>query len=559
MASSSSALDTPSGAGNGGAAPGSAASGRKPPVELLAVAVVIGLVFVGPFAYVVWRNIDLGTELGPWPWSSESLLWSRETWDPLRRSLWLGVVVSLSSAVIGTGLAWLTIRTDLPGRRAWRVLSPLPLVFPSFVGATALIAGFASGGLVEELVSPLGIDTLPDMRGFRGAWLVLTLFTYPYVYLPVAARLASLPPSLEESARLLGRSPLAVFRTVVAPQISSAVWAGTLLVFLYTISDFGAVALLGYDTLTEQIYADKLFDQPRAMGLALVLGGVALVVVMLERTLDRRRQRIAVVRTRGPLIVPLGRWTWPTLAVVALFVGNALVGPVAVLAFWAWRGLTADVESLGLATDLGDLVWPTIHSAQAGLVTAAVAVAVVLPVAWLTARYRSRVGGAVNSMVVAGFALPGVVTALSIVFWAVDAPIVDRWYQTFPLLILAYVLHFGAQATRAAHVAVGAVPERLGDAAATLGARRTRRFLTVELPLMTPGLLAGAGLVLLSTMKELPATLLLAPIGFDTLATEIWGAGERGALAQSAIASLVLVALSAVLTWVVVIRRLEHY
>ena len=125
-------------------------------------------------------------------------------------------------------------------------------------------------------------------------------------------------------------------------------------------------------------------------------------------------------------------------------------------------------------------------------------------------------------------------------------------------MLSGFVLHFGAQATRAARVAVDAAPRRLGDAASTLGAGRVRRFVSVELPLMTPGLLAGAGLVMLSTMKELPATLLLAPIGFDTLATEIWNAGDSGALAQSSLASLVLVALSAVLTWVVVLRRIEN-
>ena len=229
------------------------------------------------------------------------------------------------------------------------------------------------------------------------------------------------------------------------------------------------------------------------------------------------------------------------------------------LSFWAWRGLRSDVDSVALATDFGDLAAPMFRSAQAGLTTALVAMIVILPIAWLNARYRSRIGGAANSMVVAGFALPGVVIALSVVFWAIDAPIVERWYQTLPLLIVGYVLHFGAQAARAAHVAVSAVPNRLGDAAATLGASRSRRFLSVELPLMRPGLLAGAGLVMLSTMKELPATLLLAPIGFDTLSTEIWGAGERGAIAQGAIASLVLVALSAVLTWAVVLRRLDDY
>ena len=524
----------------------------RAPFGLTAVAVAIGLIFLGPFAYVVWRNIDLGTDLG-------SILFDEDTLRPLSQSLRLGVAVAVSAAVIGTGLAWLTVRSDIPGRRVWQLLAPLPLVFPSFVGATALLAGFASGGLMEELLTPFGIETLPDMRGFRGAWLVLTLFTYPYVYLPVAARMASLPPSLEESARLLGRSPLGVFRTVVLPQASSAVWAGSLLVFLYAISDFGAVTLLGYDTLTEQIFADKLFDQPRAMGLSLVLGGVALIVVIAERSLDRRRRRVEVVRSRESLVVPLGRWRWPAVAVVTGFLGNALVGPVAVLGFWAWRGMTADSASVGLAIDMGDLVGPTLRSAGAGLITAAIAIVVVLPLAWTISRYRSRVAWAANSMVVAGFALPGVVIALSLVFWAIDAPLISRWYQTLPLLIIAYVLHFGAQATRAAQVAVDAVPRRLGDAAATLGAGRPRRFFSVEIPLMTPGLLAGAGLVMLSTMKELPATLLLAPIGFDTLATEIWGAGDRGALSQGALASLMLVALSAVLTWAVVIRRLEHY
>ena len=530
----------------------STATKRRPPAVMLALSVLIGVVFMGPFAYVVSRNLDLGTDLG-------SLLLSQSTWDPLRRSLLLGFVVSASTAVIGTGLAWLTIRTDIRGRGVWRILAPIPLVFPSFVGATALIAGFATGGLVEDLVSPLGITDLPDMKGFRGAWLVLTLFTYPYVYLPVAARMASLPPSLEESARLLGRKPPTVFVTVVLPQVWSAVLAGTMLVFLYTISDFGAVSLLGYSTLAEQIYADQLFDQARSMGLALILGVTALCVVMGERALERRRAQVEVERSHEPLIVPLKGWGIPVLVVVAAFLGNALIGPVAVLGFWAWRGLTTNIDSVGLGVDVGDLLGPALHTAEVGLITAVAAIAVVLPIAWLTGRYRSRIAGAANSMVVAGFALPGVVIALSLVFWAIDAPIIGRWYQTLPLLIVAYVLHFGAQASRAAHVAVETVAESMSDAAATLGASRSRRFFTVELPLMAPGLFAGAGLVMLSTMKELPATLLLAPIGFDTLATEVWAAGERGALAQGAVASLALVAVSSVLTWAVVLRRLDAH
>lgn len=522
-------------------------------MALALVVGLVGLVFLGPFAYVVWRNVDLGTDL-------VSVLWDRRTLAPLLRSLWLAISVALSSALAGTVLAWLTVRTDLPGRRMWRLLAPLPLVFPSFVGATALIAGFAPGGLADELLSLVGIDALPNVRGFRGAWLVLTLFTYPYVYLPVAARLASLAPSLEESARLLGRSPWTVFRTVVFPQTAPAIWAGSLVVFLYAVSDFGAVALLGYDTLAEQVYADRLFDQPRAMGLALVLALVAIAVIAGERAYERRH-RIGEVsaRSSAPLIVPLGRWRAAAVGLVMIFFGAALFGPLAVFGFWTWRGLTATTETLGLTTDIGVLVDPLWHSALAGLLTAVAAIVVLLPLAWALGRYRSRQAGVANAMVAAGFALPGVVVALSLVFWVIDAPLVSRWYQTMPLLIAAYVLHFGTLASRATRVAVEAVPQQLGEAASTLGAGRVRRLCTVELPLMMPGLLAGGGLVLLSTLKELPITLLLAPIGFDTLATEIWSAGETGALAQGALASLVLVGLSALLTWVVVVRRIEEF
>ena len=146
-------------------------------------------------------------------------------------------------------------RTDLPGRRVLRLLLPLPLVLPSFIGAFALIAAFARGGLVERLLEPLGISGVLAVDGYAGAFTVLTLLTYPYVYLPVAARLSALPPSYEESARLLGRTPRQVFGSVVLPQISSSIAAGTLLVFLYTISDFGAVSAV--DPAIHQLVEQK--------------------------------------------------------------------------------------------------------------------------------------------------------------------------------------------------------------------------------------------------------------------------------------------------------------
>jgi iron(III) transport system permease protein len=159
-------------------------------------------------------------------------------------------------------------------------------------------------------------------------------------------------------------------------------------------------------------------------------------------------------------------------------------------------------------------------------------------------------------VIVGGFALPGLVVALALAFWTLQAPWpLAALYQTQALLVFAYVVHFGSQALRAAQVAVAAVPGRLDDAARTLGAGRLRRLRTVELPLAAPGLLAGAGLVLLSTMKELPATLLLAPPGFETLATRIWNATEDAFLADASLAALFLLLLSGVLTWFLVVRR----
>ena len=523
----------------------------RAPAGLVAAALLVGVLFTSPIAYLVYRNAVLGGDL-------PAVLTSEATLGPLRRTIGLAAAVTTAAAALGTALAWLVTRSDLPGGRAWRLLTPLPLVIPSFVGAAALVAGVAPGGLVDQLARPLGVD-LPPVEGFPAAFLVLTLLSYPYVLLPVAARLASLPPSLEESARLLGRRPAEVFRTIVLPQAAGAVWAGALLVFLYVLSDFGAVSIVRYDTLTRSIYAGRLFDQSQSVALSLLLGLLAVAVVAAERLMGRRRVTTPGGRARRSLLVPLGRWRWPATALAACTVGASLVAPVAVLGLWAVRGLlNAEAAVTAMAAEPATLLQPALNTSWVGIVSAAVAVAVVLPVAQLSARYRTRLGDLPNAMVVGGFALPGLVIALALAFWSRQIPGVVGLYQSFPLLVLAYVVHFGAQGLRAADVAVAGVPRSVEEAAKVLGAGRWRRFTTVDLPLMRPGLLAGAGLVLLSTMKELPATLLLAPIGFDTLATRIWQANAEGFLAETGLTSLVLLALSGTLSWILVLRRADH-
>jgi iron(III) transport system permease protein len=505
---------------------------------LVLVSVLVAGVFAAPFAYLVVRALGQGRALAS-VWTSRAAL------EPLARSLVLAVAVVVAATALGVAAAWLVARTDLPGRRAFAALLPLPLVIPSFIGAFVVLAAFSRGGVLDRLFGWGGLR----LEGFWPSFVVLTLFCYPYVYLPVAARLKALPASLEESARLLGRRPLVAFFTVVLPQARASVAAGSLLVFLYVVSEFGVVQLFRYDTLTRVIYATRLFERDRSLALTLLLAAIALGVVAAERVSARRATAAGGRAGRGGLVVPLGRWRAPALSFLVAVVMLALGVPVGVLVFWVVRGW----ENVA---DPGALLPAMLNTAAASVGAAVAAVAAVLPVAYLTVRHRSRVGGIANAFVVAGFALPGLALALALVVVTLGAPApVGRLYQTFPLLVFAYVVHFGAQALRGAQAALGAVPPRVEDAARVLGANRVQRLLRVELPLMAPGLLAAGGLVLLSSMKELPATLLLAPAGFQTLAMEVWQATESALFAQASLAALVLIALSGVLTWVLVVRR----
>ncbi|MGH2768779.1 MAG: ABC transporter permease, partial [Actinomycetota bacterium] len=251
----------------GGGAPSAASAGQcrrkripsaspgKPPRWLTAASVALAAPFAAPFGYLVVRNLRAEGGL------REAAVDPRVI-GPLLRTLALAGSVSAAAAVLGVAAAWLAVRSDLPGRRAWAVLLPLPLVIPSFIAALAAIAAFAPGGLLAGLLGPAGVGLLPSPQGFWAAFTLLALITFPYVYLPVAARLRQLPPSLEEAARMLGHPPWAVFFRVVLPQAKIAVLGGGLLVFLYTLSDFGAVQLLRYHTLTWAIYATRLFDPP---------------------------------------------------------------------------------------------------------------------------------------------------------------------------------------------------------------------------------------------------------------------------------------------------------
>ncbi|MCY3650405.1 MAG: iron ABC transporter permease [Acidimicrobiaceae bacterium] len=523
-------------------------SGAPPLLRVAGLA--LALAFAFPGVYLVYRNFAEGAD-------PAGLLISDRTLGPLWRSVRLAVSVSGAALVLGTALAWLTTRTDLAWRRLWRVLLPLPLVFPTFVGAAAFIHTLNPGGLANDLLAGIGLDRTPELRGFYGAWLVLTLMTYPYVYLPVAARLRQLPGSLEESARVLGETALKVFGRICLPQIATAMGAGTLLVFLYTLSDFGAVQLMRYDTLTRAIATNQLANPPVALALSLLLLVLAALVVLAERRFSRSLPDAAAVQSSRPMVYDLGRWRLPALGFVALSAGAGVGAPLVALVDWAARGLVRSATGgRSLTIDGAKVLEATTNTLGASLVAAILSTAAVLPIALLVGRYRSRLGSFAHAVVVSTFALPGILIALSMRFWTLRSDLAfELLNDTMALLIFAYMVRFGSLAMGVTLVAVRSVPARLHDSARILGAGRLRRFFAVDLPMMGPGLLAGTGLVLLSVMKELPISLFVSPLGFFTLTTQIFGSFEEAFIAEAGIMAVVLVGLSFVLTWFLVIRR----
>ena len=525
----------------------------RAPRELQAIGLVCALAFAFPGLYLIWRNFTSGADpLG--------LLFTNQTLQPFWRTVRLAMLVSLSAACLGTALAWLTTRTDIPFRKLWRVMLPIPLVFPTFIGAAAFIRTLNPGGLANDFFGSIGVNRTPELRGLLGAWVVLTLFCYPYVYLPVAARLRQLPGSLEQSALILGDSLPRAFRRVVLRQISGSLTAGTLLVFLYTISDFGAVQLMRYDTLTRAIETNYLARPPMAFALSLILLGFAGLVVAAERSVNRRLPEVKTHRAHEAVKYELGRWKTPTILLVGGTFTFSFLAPMAALVDWAADGvLRTQRGGRPLTIDTSKVVEAAANTLSSGVITGIVALIAVVPIAILVGRYRDRIGRFTHSVVIATFAVPGILIALSLRFWTLRSGFFgDLLYNSMALLIFAYVVRFASLAMGIALVAVTTVPGGLHDAAATLGADRWRRFRSVDLPVMRPGLLAAGGLVVLSTMKELPISLIVAPIGFPTLTTRIFGSFEDAFVAEAGIMALVLVFTSALLSWFLVLRRADH-
>jgi len=517
---------------------------RRPPLLLAAAALAVVALVCLPLAYLVLRVAQGGTDA----WS---VLGRHRILELVAQTALLVVLVTTAALLVGVSLAWLVTRSDLPGRRFWAVAAGLPLVIPSYVAALILLAAFGPRGFLQQILeAPFGVERVPEIYGLLGAVLALTISTYPYVYLLAVGAFRELDPALEEASRSLGRSRAQTFRLVTLPVLRPSLGAGALLVALYTLSDFGAVSLMQYSSLTRAIFLQyrSLFDRTPAAVLSLVLVLLTVVVLVLEAYSRGRARyhRPSPGTARAPQRVRLGGWRWPALAYCAGVIGFALALPLAVIGYWLERALSLD-------RDLGGVWGPALSSVAVSALAAGAALAAALPVALLATRYRSRRTRALERLAYSSNALPGIVIALSLVFFA--ANYAGFVYQTLALLVFAYVVRFFPQAVAGTHSALLRVDPRLEEAARGLGKSPRRAFATVTAPLVAPGLLAGAALVFLSTMKELPATLLLAPIGFETLATEVWTATTVASYSRAALPALLLVLFSAPFVYLLTIRR----
>jgi len=427
------------------------------------------------------------------------VLWLLYVFGLMRYTLLLMVGVTVTCAVVGLSLAWVLERSNLQGRRLWGVILCLPFAVPAFGSSYTWVSLSAS------------------FEGLGGAILVMSLSKYPLIFLPVAATLRNLDPALEESARTLGQNRWGVFYNITLPLLWPSLLAGSLLIALHMLVEFGALSIIGLQTFTTAIYQqfELEFSNANAAMLSAVLLVMCLSLLWLELKVrgKGRHIRIGQGAARRAEQVRLGKWS---LAGQLYCLALAVVGsgiPLGMLVYWLVKGSSAAFP----VAEIGEALLSSLSLALGG---AALCLVLAVPVGLLVVRYKGPLAIWAERLPYLLHALPGLVIALALVYFALHY--VPALYQTSALLLIAYALLFLPLAQAPIRTALNKAAPQLEEAARTLGATSFSAFCRVTLPIIFPALGAAFALVFLDGMKELTATLLLSPTGLNTLATQVW-------------------------------------
>ena len=507
--------------------------------RLLAISVLL------PLAVIVGSWVSVDPEI--WSHLAATLLP-----DLIANTLVLVVGVGVGTALLGVSLAWLTSMCEFPGRSLFDWALMLPFALPSYVLAFVFLGVMDFAGPLQGLLRAL--FGLPphwalEVRNGAGVVTVMTLVLYPYVYMLARVAFLGQGQNSFEAARSLGQTPWQAFWHVSLPMARPAVVAGLSLALMEALADFGAVAVFNFDTFTTAIYKAwfGFFDLQSAAQLASLLLALVLVALTVERHF-RARSRFAEsgrapVRRRFRL---RGWQAWAATLYTALVLFLAFVAPAAQLGLWAWQG-RADLDAR-----YGDLVG---HTLVLGTAAASLTVGGAFLLAFANRHYGDRLTRLSVRVSTLGYALPGSVLAVGVMLsltW-LDHRLADGWLWltgvepglvlagTVVALLMAYFARFLAVAFGPVDSALERIRPSLRDAARSLGANHWEVVRRVYLPMLRPGLLTAALLVLVDVMKEMPATLLLRPFGWDTLAVRIYELTSEGEWQRAALPAVALV------------------
>ncbi|WJN59302.1 iron ABC transporter permease [Pseudomonas sp. SO81] len=508
------------------------------------IAFAIAALVLLPLSVLVlsWHEVD--GEI----WSH---LWDTQMPRLLGNTLVLVFGVGVGVTLLGVSLAWLTSLCEFPGRRwlDWALM--LPFAIPAYVLAFVFIGLFDFSGPVQSLLREwfgTGIR-LPRVRSTGGVISVLVLVFYPYVYLLARSAFLAQGRGLLEAARVLGQSPWQAFWRVALPMAWPAIGAGLALAIMETLADFGAVAVFNFDTFTTAIY--KTWYGFYSLSSATQLASLLLLAVMLVLYGERRARgasRPASERPRGKALYRLHGWkalaasAWCGLVFVCAF-----VVPLLQLLVWFWQRGRFDLDERYAGLIL--------HTLSLGGLAALITVAVALLLAFARRQAPTRPIRSAVSLANLGYALPGSVLAVSIMlaFSFLDRELViplSTWLGgagkplllgSLAALLLAYLVRFMAVAYGPLESGLARIRPSLPQAARSLGVGGPALFLRVYLPLLVPGALSAALLVFVDVLKEMPATLLMRPFGWDTLSVRIFEMTSEGEWARAALPALTLV------------------